>query len=59
MKTKNHILYVTVRAEVVTDLKTLSQTIEEFEQDTVYSFGSTENVAVIDTELLQTETFHP
>jgi hypothetical protein len=59
MKTKNHILYVTVRVGVLTDLKTLSETIEEFEQNTEYSFGSTENVGVIDTELLQTETFHP
>ena len=56
---KNHILYLTVRVEVNSSLTTLSETIEEFEQNTDYSFSSKENVLVIDTELLQTEIFHP
>lgn len=59
MKTKNHLLYITVRLEVESCLSTLSDTIAEFEQNTEYSFSSTEHVAVIDTELLQTEIFNP
>lgn len=54
---KNHLLYLTVKVEVESGLQTLSETIAEFEQNTQYCFSSTENVAVIHTELLQTETF--
>lgn len=54
---KNHLLYLTVKVEVESGLATLSETITEFEQNTQYCFSSTENIAVIHTELLQTETF--
>lgn len=56
---KNHTLYITVRVDVVTSLKTLPETIREFEQNTDYGFSSTENVQVVEIELLQTEISHP
>lgn len=54
---KNHLLYLTVKVEVESALPSLSETIAEFEQNTAYSFSDTDNVAVIHTELLETETF--
>lgn len=56
---KNHLLYLTVKVEVESGLTSLSETIAEFEKNTAYSFSSTENVAVIHTELLETESFNP
>lgn len=56
---KKHILYITVRVEVESKIKSLIETVEEFEQDTNYSFFSTENVKVLETELLETGFIHP
>lgn len=56
---RTHLLYLTVRVEVQSHLNRLSDTIQEFEQDTDYYFSDTENVKVVGTELLQTEPFNP
>lgn len=55
---KQHHLYLTVRVTVDSPL-TLSETVQEFEQGTVYTFSDTENVKVAETEILQTEPFNP
>lgn len=54
-----HILYVLVRIEVVTELEDVAEIVSEFESDTDYSFGDTDNLTVIDTEFLSTELIHP
>lgn len=54
---KNHLLMLTVRVEVESQLTSLSDTIQEFEQETRYYFADTENVRVVETEILQTEIF--
>lgn len=56
---KNHHLYLTVKVEVESNLPTLSDTIQEFEQQTEYSFSDTDHVKVTHTELLETEIFNP
>lgn len=55
---KNYLLTLTVRVEVVSKLTSLSDTIQEFEQETQYSFSDTDNVQVVATEILQTEIFN-
>lgn len=55
---KNHTLYIIVRVDVESGLKTLSETINEFEQNTDYGFSSTENIEIKNIELLQTKTFN-
>lgn len=55
---KNHLLTLTVRVEVVSKLTSLSDTIQEFEQETQHSFSDTDNVQVVATEILQTENFN-
>ena len=55
---KNHILYILIRVEV--ESKTdLMETVTEFERETNYCFDSTENVKVLETELLATNFNHP
>ena len=55
---KNHILYILIRVEV--EGKTdLMETVTEFERETNYNFDSTENVKVLETELLATNFNHP
>lgn len=56
---KKHLLYLTVRIEVESQLDSLSDTVQEFEQETEYSFSNTENIKVTSTELIQTEPFNP
>ncbi|SDL66825.1 hypothetical protein SAMN04487898_12270 [Pedobacter sp. ok626] len=56
---KNHILYIIVRVEVESKTDSLMETVAEFEQETKYSFDSTENVKVLETELLATGFNHP
>lgn len=56
---KKHLLTLSIRVEVESKLNSLSKTIQEFEQETTYSIGSTENVAVLETEILRTEVFNP
>lgn len=56
---KKYILYITVRVEVESKIDNLIETAAEFEQETNYSFASTENVKVLGTELLQTGFIHP
>jgi hypothetical protein len=55
---KNHILYIIVRVEVESKTDSLIETVKEFEQETNYSFDSTENVKVLETELLATGFNH-
>lgn len=56
---KNHILYILVRVEVESKTDSLMETVTEFERETNYSFDSTENVKVLETELLATGFNHP
>jgi hypothetical protein len=56
---KKHLLFLCIRVEVESNIISLSKTIQEFEQQTAYIFGDTENVTVLDSEILQTETFNP
>jgi len=56
---KQYHLYLTLRIDVDSCLKTLSDTVQEFEQHTVYSFSDTQNVRIIATEILKTEPFNP
>lgn len=56
---KNHILYIIVRVEVESKADSLIETVAEFEQETKYSFDNTENVKVLETELLATGFNHP
>jgi hypothetical protein len=55
MEMKKLHLYLTIRVEVESKLVSLSKTIEELEQQTDYVIGSTENVKVVETEILQTD----
>jgi hypothetical protein len=55
---KKHLLTLSIRVEVESKLNSLSQTIQEFEQETTFSIGSTENVVVLETEILRTEVFN-
>ena len=56
---KNHILYIIVRVEDESKTDSLMETVAEFEKETKYSFYSTENVKVLETELLATGFNHP
>lgn len=56
---KNHILYILVRVEVESKTDSLMETVAEFERETNYSFDSTENVKVLETELLATGFNYP
>ncbi len=49
---------LSIRVEVDTKLSGLSDTIQELEHQTDYHIGSTENVAVLETEILKTEPFN-
>lgn len=55
---KNHILYIIVWVEVESKTDSLKETVTEFERETNYSFDSTENVKVLETELLATGFNH-
>ena len=50
---KRHHLYIIIRIEVESTLS-LFATIQELEQNTDYSIGSTENVKVIETQIMET-----
>jgi len=56
---KNHILYILVRVEVESKIDCLMKTVTEFERETNYNFDSTENVKVLETEILATGFNHP
>lgn len=56
---KNYTLYIAVRIEVQSRLKSLSETVTDFETQTDYSFASTQNVKVLETEILFTQPFNP
>lgn len=56
---KKYQLFLTIRVEVESKLDTLSATVRELEQQTDYRIGSTENVLVLETEILRTEIFNP
>ena len=56
---KQYHLLLTVSITVNSSLSGLSQTIQEFEQNTVCRFSDTENVMVTDTEILKTPPFDP
>lgn len=56
---KNYILFLTVRIEVESKIESLSNTITDFETQTVYTFSSTEQVKILETEILCTEIFNP
>jgi len=51
-------LTLSIRVEAETKLESLSDAIQELEQQTDYQIGSTENVKVLDTEILKTEPFN-
>ena len=50
---KRHHLYIIIRIEVESTLSLIG-TIQELEQNTDYSIGSTENVKVIETQIMET-----
>lgn len=52
-------LFLTVRVEVESKIENLSKTVTDFETQTVYTFSSTEQVKVLETEILLTEIFNP
>ncbi|WEK17854.1 MAG: hypothetical protein P0Y49_13705 [Candidatus Pedobacter colombiensis] len=56
---KNHILYLMVRVEVKSKFESLCKTILDFETYTIYTFKSTEQVEVLETEILFTESINP
>jgi hypothetical protein len=56
---KKHFLHLTIIVEVDSKFKSLSDTIQEFERNTVYTLSSTENVRVLATDLLKTQKFNP
>lgn len=47
--------YITTKVEVETDLR-IQDAIDEFQSETDYNFDSTENVTVLHTEYLDTNT---
>ncbi|RAJ28098.1 hypothetical protein LY11_03418 [Pedobacter cryoconitis] len=49
---KTYTLIFTIRIEVSSSL-TLSKAVQELETETNYSIGSTENVTVLETEILE------
>jgi len=53
---KTYSLIFTIRVEVASPL-TLAEAVQELETQTDYSIGSTENVTVLETEIL--ESFIP
>ncbi|MES2458186.1 MAG: hypothetical protein V4594_21695 [Bacteroidota bacterium] len=56
---KQHHLYLTIRVTVDSKLSNLSETVQEFEQETKYQFSGTKNITVIETEILTTAPFNP
>lgn len=56
---KKHFLHLTIFVEVESKFNNLSDTIQEFERNTVYSLSSTENVRVLATDLLKTQKVNP
>lgn len=48
------VLYLSVRAEVRTDLKSIWETAKEIENEAVIVLSDTPNVQVINTEILMT-----
>lgn len=56
---KSHTLYITVRVEVQRKFENLSKTIAEFEKQTIYTFNSTQQVKILETEILLNESFNP
>ncbi|WP_448103500.1 hypothetical protein [Pedobacter panaciterrae] len=51
-------LILSIRVEAESKLDSLSDAIQELEQQTNYRIGSTENVKVLETEILKTESFN-
>jgi len=51
---KKYTLILVVRVEVETGIDSLFKTIAELETETNYTIGSTENVTVLETEILET-----
>lgn len=51
-------LTLSIRVDAETRLERLSDTIQELEQQTDYRIGSTENLKVLETEILRTEAFN-
>jgi hypothetical protein len=51
---KEYVFHVNVKVKVQTELSP-EEAKEEFEQESMYNFDSTENVTVLDTEFLETE----
>lgn len=51
---KKYHLILTIRIEVQSGLS-LFEAIKELEAETIYSIASTENVCVLDTEILKSE----
>ncbi len=56
---KQHHLYLTIRVTVDSNLPRLSDTVQEFEQETKYQFSGTKNTTVKETEILTTAPFNP
>lgn len=52
---KTHTLYVTIKVRVESELE-IESVIDELSQDSYYDFGSTENVSVVETEWIDTNT---
>lgn len=53
------VLYLSVRAEVRTDLKNVWETAKEIENEAVIVLSDTPNVQVINTEILMTRFRNP
>jgi len=50
-----HTLYIKVKVEIETELD-IEQAIDEFGSESLYNFDSTENITVLNTEWLDTNT---
>lgn len=56
---KREIVYLMVRVEVDTSFKNISETVHELETRAVFSMTDTQNITVINTELLVTRVRNP
>lgn len=51
-----HTLYVTVKIQVESDLE-IDEIKDEFSSETYYNFEKTDNIQILDTELLKVEDY--
>jgi hypothetical protein len=50
------VIYLLIKVTVRTEFKNIHDAIEELQTNTIYFIGSTENVEVTDTEIMELKT---